>query len=142
VQSGDGAVRLEPRPASSFAELRNDQLSISTIVPWDPNPPEALTAFSEVLDEIAIAGRVERTLWFGIPAARVEGRIFLALWRGALVARLGAEDVDECVLAGQGTRFDPLNNGPFADWLESNADYHEWADLALSALVFTAGGER
>jgi hypothetical protein len=109
-------------------------------VPWNPNPPEALDAFSELLDEIAIAGRVARTVWFGMPAAKVQGRIFLALWRGALVARIGAEDVDFCVRGGEGVRFDPAGNGkPFADWLESNAERSDWADLALTALAFTAG---
>lgn len=109
-------------------------------MPWNPNPPEALKAFGELLDEIAVAGRVERTLWFGMPAAKIEGRIFLALWRGALVARIGADDVDLCVRAGDGARFDPAEKGkPFADWLESNAERGEWTDLALTALAFTAG---
>jgi hypothetical protein len=112
------------------------------VVSWNPNPPEALKAFSEVLDDIAIAGRVERTLWFGMPAAKIQGRIFLALWRGALVARIGADDVDVYVRDGDGVRFDPAGKGtPFAHWLECNADSSEWTDLALSALAFTAGAD-
>jgi hypothetical protein len=101
--------------------------------------PEAGRAFSSVLDEVAIAGDVERTVWFGMPAAKVEGRIFLALWESALVARLGADEVDLRVLAGDGIRFDPSEKGkPFSDWLESNAEPDEWAELAFAALAFTA----
>jgi hypothetical protein len=70
-------------------------------------PPEAARAFSDVLDEVAVSGEVTRTRWFGMPAAKVQGHIFLALWEGALVARLGAEEVDLRVLAGGGVRFDP-----------------------------------
>jgi hypothetical protein len=105
-------------------------------VPWNPNPPEALQAFSELLDEIGIAGQVERTLWFGMPAAKIQGRIFVALWHGSLVARIGAEDVEVCVRQREGVRFDP--GKPFADWLESNAEPSEWADLAMTALAFAA----
>jgi hypothetical protein len=58
-----------------------------------------------------------------MPAAKIEGRIFLALWRGALVARIGADDVDLWVRAGDGGRFDPADNGkPFADWLAQRVD--------------------
>jgi hypothetical protein len=106
----------------------------------DPEPPEALAAFAETLDEIAVAGDVERSVWFGTPAAKVEGRIFLALWRGRLIARLGAEEVDARVIAGGGVRFDPSGKGrAMKDWLEADAEPGEWVELALGALAFTAG---
>jgi hypothetical protein len=108
-------------------------------VPRDPEPPEALAALAAVLDEIAVAGDVERAMWFGAPAAKVEGKIFLALWHGSLVARLGAEEVDHRVLAGQGVRFDPSGKGrAMKDWLEASAEHAEWTELALGALAFTA----
>ncbi|HWH92873.1 MAG TPA: hypothetical protein VNT03_03345 [Baekduia sp.] len=108
--------------------------------PRDPEPPEALTAFAEVLDEVAVAGEVERAVWFGTPAAKVEGKIFLALWRGRLVARLGAEEVDARVAVGAGVRFDPSGKGrAMKDWLEADAEHDEWVELALGALAFTAG---
>jgi hypothetical protein len=106
----------------------------------DPEPPEALAAFAAVLDEIAVAGAVERAVWFGMPAAKVEGKIFMSLWRGALVARLGAEEVDQRVLAGGGVRFDPSGKGKaMKDWLEADAEHGEWTELALCALAFTVG---
>jgi hypothetical protein len=106
-------------------------------------PPEAARAFSDVLDEVAVAGEVERTVWFGMPAAKVEGHIFLAVWEGALVARLGAEEVDLRILAGGGSRFDPSEKGkPFGDWLQSNAEPEEWPELAFAALAFTASMQR
>jgi hypothetical protein len=105
-----------------------------------PESPETLAAFAQVLDEVAVAGDVERAVWFGTPAAKVDGKIFMALWRGALVARLGAEEVDQRVLGGDGVRFDPSGKGKaMKDWLESNAEPGEWTELALCAIAFTAG---
>lgn len=99
-----------------------------------------VAAFADVLDEIAVAGDVERCRWFGTPAAKVEGRIFVALWRGRLVARIGAEEVDARVAAGGGERFDPSGKGrAMKDWLEADAEPGEWPELALSAIAFTAG---
>ena len=75
------------------------------------------------------------------PAVKVGGRIFLALRRGTLIARLGAEEVDARVLAGDGVRFDPSGKGrAMKDWLESSAEHAEWVELGLAALAFTAGG--
>jgi hypothetical protein len=106
-----------------------------------PESPETLAAFAALLDEIAVAGAVERSVWFGTPAAKVEGKVFVCLWRGALVARIGAEEVDHRVAGRDGVRFDPSGKGmAMKDWLESNAEPDEWAELALSAIAFTAGG--
>ena len=103
--------------------------------------PETMAAYEAVLDDVAMAGDVERAVWFGTPAAKVEGRIFMCVWRGRLVARLGAEEVDQRVLSGDGVRFDPSGKGmAMKDWLESEAEPEEWTELALSAIAFTAGG--
>lgn len=106
----------------------------------DPEAPETMAAYEAVLDDVAMAGDVERAVWFGTPAAKVEGRIFMCVWRGRLVARLGAEEVDQRVLSGDGVRFDPSGKGKaMKDWLESTAEPEEWTELALSAIAFTAG---
>jgi hypothetical protein len=103
---------------------------------------EALAAFAAVLDEVAVAGEIERAVWFGTPAAKVEGKIFMALWRGTLVARLGADEVGQRVLARDGVRFDPSGKGrAMKDWLETNAEYAEWTELALGAIAFTVGAK-
>jgi hypothetical protein len=107
----------------------------------EPEAPETLAAYEAVLDDVAMAGDVERAVWFGTPAAKVEGRIFMCVWRGRLVARLGAEEVDQRVLSGDGVRFDPSGKGrAMKDWLESGAEPEGWTELALSAFAFTAGG--
>jgi hypothetical protein len=106
----------------------------------DEEAPEALAAFATVVDELAIVGDVEQALWFGAPALKVEGRIFVALRRGALLARLGADEVDQRVARRDGVRFDPSGKGrPMKDWLESTAEHDQWVELALAALAFTAG---
>jgi hypothetical protein len=105
-----------------------------------PEAPETLAAFATLLDDISLAGAIERSVWFGTPAAKVDGKVFVCLWRGALVARLGAEEVDQRVLARDGVRFDPSGKGrAMKDWLESNAEPADWAELALTAIAFTAG---
>jgi hypothetical protein len=101
--------------------------------------PETLAAFDAVLDELAVHAGVERALWFGAPAAKVEGKIFLALWRGALVARIGADEVGARVLAGDGVRFDPSGKGrAMKDWLEADAEPDDWTELGAAALAFTS----
>lgn len=106
-----------------------------------PESADTMAAYEAVLDDVAMAGDVERAVWFGTPAAKVEGKIFMCVWRGALVARLGAEEVDQRVLGGDGVRFDPSGKGmAMKDWLESNAEHDEWTELALCAIAFTAGG--
>src|ERR1044071_5271381 len=77
-----------------------------------------------------------RGVWFGTPAAKVEGKIFMCLWRGAFVARLGAEEVDQRVLAGDGVRFDPSGKGmAMKDWLESNAEPGEGTERGLRGIA-------
>jgi hypothetical protein len=109
------------------------------VSPREPPPAEALEAFNGVLDELAVTADVGRALWFGSPAAKVEGKIFVALWHGTIVARIGAEEVDARVLAGDGVRFDPSGKGKaMKDWLESNGEHAEWLELAICALAFTS----
>jgi hypothetical protein len=105
----------------------------------DEQPAEALAAFAAVIDELAVSSGVQRAVWFGVPAAKVEGKIFLALWRGALVARIGADEVDARVLAGDGVRFDPSGKGrAMKDWLEADAEPDDWPELGAAALAFTS----
>lgn len=106
----------------------------------DEESAEAIAAFAVLFDELSVAGDVERTVLFGSRAIRVQGKIFVTLRHGALIARLGADEVDERVLAGDGVRFDPSGKGrAMKDWLESNAEHDEWVELGLAALAFTAG---
>jgi len=71
---------------------------------------EALAAFAVVLDEVAVAGDVQRAVWFGTPAPSSRARSSCPL-RGALYRAIGAEEVDHRVLAGDGVRFDPSGKG-------------------------------
>jgi hypothetical protein len=58
------------------------------VSPREQPPADALDAFARVLDELAVTADVGHAVWFATPAAKVEGKIFLALWHGALVARI------------------------------------------------------
>jgi hypothetical protein len=101
--------------------------------------PEALAAFDTLLDELAVHAGIERALWFGAPAAKVEGKMFLAIFDGTLVARAGQEEVDDRVLAGHGERFDPSGKGrALKDWLQTNLEPADWPELAQAALAFSS----
>ncbi|HMJ35818.1 MAG TPA: hypothetical protein VK501_18080 [Baekduia sp.] len=101
--------------------------------------PETLAAFGVVLDELAVHAGVERAVWFGAPAAKVEGKIFLAVFDGTLVARVGAEECDDRVLSGHGERFDPSGKGrSMKDWLQTSLEPADWPELAQAALAFSA----
>jgi hypothetical protein len=101
--------------------------------------PETLAAFEAVLDELAVHAGVERAVWFGAPAAKVDGKIFLAVFGGTLVARVGAEECDDRVLSAHGERFDPSGKGrAMKDWLSTSLEPADWPELAQSALAFTA----
>ena len=104
---------------------------------------EALAAFAALLDELAISSGVQRAAWFGTPAAKVEGKIFLALWHSSLVARIGAEEVDARVLAGDGVRFDPSGKGrAMKDWLESNAEPAEFSPGRTTEVIVLKQGRK
>jgi hypothetical protein len=101
--------------------------------------PETLAAFDTVIDELAVHAGIERALWFGAHAAKVEGKIFLAIFGGTLVARVGAEEVDDRVLSGHGERFDPSGKGrAMRDWLQTSLEPADWPELAQAALAFSA----
>jgi hypothetical protein len=107
-------------------------------MPRRDQSPEALAAFEALLDELAIHAGVRRALWFGAPSAKVEGKIFLAIFDGTLVARIGAEEVDDRVRSGHGQRFDPSGKGRgMKDWLQTSLEPPEWPDLAHAALAFS-----
>jgi len=75
-----------------------------------------------VLDEVAVAGDVQRAVWFGTPRPSSRAR---SSWPSARRAdrAIGAEEVDHRVLAGDGVRFDPSGKGKaMKDWLETNAE--------------------
>jgi hypothetical protein len=107
----------------------------------DEQSAESLAAFAQVRDELAVHAGVESALWFGAPAAKVDGKIFIALFRSALVARVGAEEVDARVSAREGEHFDPSGRGMgMKDWLHTTLEPADWSELAASALAFTAAG--
>src|ERR1700712_1571099 len=100
---------------------------------------EILTAFDELCDDLSALPEFKRETWFGTPAARVWGEMCLALWGDALVAKLGAAEVERRSAAGEGERFDPSGRGKsMKDWLESTAPTAEWSALAEAAVAFVA----
>lgn len=98
---------------------------------------EALVAFEMLCDRLSVVSEVSRARWFGLPAARVSGTMFAALHGESLVVKLGADEVDRHITAGEGERFDPAGNGrAMRDWLETSLPPQDWPRLGGAALAF------
>ncbi len=75
---------------------------------------------------------------FGSQGLKVHGKIFAMLVRGRLVVKLPKAQVDALVAAGDGTRFDPRNDGRLMkEWLVLDPTTQDrWLSLAREALAF------
>jgi TfoX/Sxy family transcriptional regulator of competence genes len=77
---------------------------------------------------------------FGTMALCVGGKVFMFPWRGALVVKIPAAQVDELIAAGHAELFDPGHGRTSATWAAVFADASEqWPHLAEQARSFVAG---
>jgi TfoX/Sxy family transcriptional regulator of competence genes len=77
---------------------------------------------------------------FGTAALCAGGKVFLFPWRGALVVKLPAAQVQELVTAGAAELFDPGHGRVSKTWAavyDSASD--RWPELALAARAFAGG---
>lgn len=118
-----------------------------------PGPPAAAPAPSDRSPEARFDGLVGELLdrpgvsygrdepgaanRFGSNALKLGGKIFAMLVRGSLVVKLPRERVDELVVSGDGTRFDPRGGRPMAEWLVLDpASRQGWLPLAAEAMQY------
>ncbi|WP_320670449.1 hypothetical protein [Patulibacter defluvii] len=107
-------------------------------MPKPASSPTAVAAFEALVADLADAGAVAGAL-FGMRAAKLGTKVFAGLFGDALVVRLGADEVERRIAAGEGGPFDPSGRGrPMKDWLVSAAAADAWAPLAAAALAVTA----
>ncbi len=69
----------------------------------------------------------------------VNGKIFVMLVRGSLVAKLPKERVDELVSDGRGEHFDPGHGRLMKEWVAVPAGKVPWVELAAEAHRFVKG---
>jgi hypothetical protein len=67
---------------------------------------------------------------------RVNGKIFAMFARGAFVAKLPRERVDELVGARKGKHFDPGHGRLMKEWISIPGDTESWVTLAKEAYAF------
>lgn len=107
-------------------------------MPKPPSSPAALESFDALVEGLADGGATAGKL-FGMPAAKISTKVFAGLFGDALVVRIGVDEVDRLIAAGEGGPFDPSGRGrPMKDWLLSAATVEQWPPLAEAALAFTA----
>lgn len=77
---------------------------------------------------------------FGTTALCVGGKVFMFPWRGTLVVKIPAVQVDELIAAGHAERFDPGHGRTSATWAAVFADASgHWPSLARQARTFVQG---
>jgi len=80
---------------------------------------------------------------FGSSACKVHGAIFAMLTGGALVVKLPAGRVAECIADGSGVPFGAGKAKPMREWLAVVGDDPQlWSALAREALDFVGGRRR
>lgn len=100
-------------------------------------------AFSRVLDELRADPRVREGRAFGARTAQLGRKLFAALYRGDLAARVGAERAAELEAAGVGERFDPRGGRPMRGWIVvpspvDEAGHERWLAIADEARALLA----
>jgi TfoX/Sxy family transcriptional regulator of competence genes len=77
---------------------------------------------------------------FGTAALCAGGKVFMFPWRGTLVVKIPAAQVDELIAAGHAERFDPGHGRTSATWAAVFASASErWPSLARQARAFVQG---
>ncbi|HMF09520.1 MAG TPA: hypothetical protein VKJ00_10320 [Thermoanaerobaculia bacterium] len=115
----------------------------------EPDAAPVPAAFRPVAAAFARDRQVTREKGWGAGnlVLKFNGKIFVMLHNGDLVAKLPESRVDELVEKHAGTRFDPRGDGRgMKEWIVVSAGRPSWVDLAREAhgfgKAFAAAGRR
>jgi hypothetical protein len=98
---------------------------------------ESNPAFDRVIRAFAADKAVTAGPMMASIGLKVNGRIFVMLRHGRLVAKLPKARVDELVEAGRGSRFDPRGDGRLMkEWIVLAGSAPPWVALAREAYAF------
>lgn len=75
-------------------------------------------AFEALLDELVADPDVAPGMIFGHRAAKLGKRVFCTGFEEDLVAKLGAERVQDLIATGAATAFDPMGGRPMTAWAQ------------------------
>jgi len=105
----------------------------------EPDAAPVPAAFRPVAAAFARDRQVTREKGWGAGnlVLKFNGKIFVMLHKGDLVAKLPESRVDELVEKEAGTRFDPRGDGrEMKEWIVVPERGSAWVDLAREALAF------
>ena len=94
--------------------------------------------FAPVVKTFAADAKVTYGKMFASMGLKVDGKIFAMHVKGAFVAKLPRERVDELVRLKRGTHFDPGHGRLMKEWVSVNGDEDSWVGLAKEARRFVA----
>jgi len=95
--------------------------------------------FQEILDELAITRGAEKGQWFGLPALKIGGKIFAALWLNSdMIFKLRDESHAEALALEGAVLFQPLaDRNPMREWVQVPPTHaHRWRAFAGQALLY------
>jgi hypothetical protein len=99
----------------------------------DPKFAPVIAAFAQ--DRRVTSGKMMASV-----GLKLNGKIFVMLVRGKLVAKLPKERVDALVKSGAGVHFDPRHDGrQMKEWIELRGTSPPWIELAREAHRFVEG---
>lgn len=95
-------------------------------------------AFASVIEAFAGDGRVTQGGRFGSVSLRIDGKVFVMLVKGSLVAKLPATRVAELVASGAA---EPFTSGgrQMKEWAALSGDWGRWVAIAREGYQFVGG---
>ncbi len=92
--------------------------------------------FSEVKDHFSSDRSVALGKMFGTEGLKSDGKVFAMHVKGDLVVKLPVQRVDELMVLGVGTRFDPGHGRLMKEWIQIPPGKADWTGLAVEARSF------
>jgi hypothetical protein len=121
------------RQSAGATSSRTVRKTAPRVVRADVDP-----GFAPVVKAFAADAKVTYGKMFASMGLKVDGKIFAMHVKGAFVAKLPRERVDELVRLKCGTHFDPGHGRLMKEWVSVNGDEVSWVGLAKEARRFVA----
>jgi hypothetical protein len=105
----------------------------------------ARAAYDRVAAELVDRDGATAGQMFGMPCLKVRGKVFAGFHHGAMVFKLGADDLAQALALPGASQFDPGMGRPMKQWAQVPGDHADrWGELGRRALgeVATTAGRR
>jgi len=97
------------------------------------------TRFEHLAEELIVTQQVSQGKWFGLPALKINGKIFAAQWtNGDLIVKLQGEHHQNALALEGAVLFQPLpDRNPMREWVQIPAKYSEqWFEFSIAGLTY------